>query len=129
MSRRGSSSHLGTIVASYSGSTPTEASTADTGWKEGFFGQGATQIRKLTASYSLLAEKVSAVFRSMDVLSTPEVFLCDFIIGEQFCSTRVTKESGISCLCIVYGGFSLYGDLLRGPSPNLAFFLFTNQSF
>ena len=59
----------------YSGSTPMEAPTGDTDWKEVFFSEwGAAQVMKSTGSCSLLVAKVSAIIRSMDFLSTRRSF-------------------------------------------------------
>ena len=113
MSRWGTSAHLGTSCSQVLGQHP-KGSVDSRYWLEGsYLGRGAPKARKLTVSCSLLAEKLSAIFRKYGCSFYAEVFLSGFVVGEYFCSTRVTKESVTSCLCNMYGCFSLYGSLFK----------------
>ena len=112
VSRWGSSSYLDALAASYSGITLTKASTADTGRRKFFLGR-AGQGKEVDGKLFIISGEREPNISKHVFSFYVGVFLSDFIIGKYFWSTRVTKDSITSCLCIMYGGFSLYGGPFR----------------
>ena len=90
-----------------------EASTAHTGWKKVFFWAGRCTGKEIDGKLFIISSECERNISKYGCFFYDEVFLFGFVIGEKFCSKRVTKESGTSCLCIMYGGFALYGGIFK----------------
>ena len=70
------------VAASYSGSTPAEASTADTGWKEFFFGGMTGTGKEVDGKLFIISGEVEDNISKHGCSFYAEVFSYNFIIGE-----------------------------------------------